>query len=90
MTTATSLRRRPGPVYVSVDVEICLDEISTKDLQNELASRGTDSSAEPLDIDREALAHIWTLQLCGQRAAAEAEALALVERQITHLFRSTS
>lgn len=69
---------------VGVYVEVSLSEIDSEDLKNELLARGHLDAA-----GHDELAHIYTLQVCGQRDAANHEALAYVDRLITNRFRSS-
>lgn len=69
-------RRQRRRTYIRVDAEVnvSLDDIDTDDLIAELESRSVTGVA----LQPDECARIATLHLCGQRAQAEREALALV------------
>lgn len=77
----------------SVDADVRLDEFCDSDIAEYLRHRGyyvSNTSAAPHGhqpapsavLDPDDLNHIETLALCGQRSAAQSEALALVGNAI--------
>jgi hypothetical protein len=93
MTTAQNAPRFRTPT-VSVDVDVSLDEFGNAEIANYLRSRGYQVTGEPNSalvggyadpfnvFDVDALNHIETLSVCGQRAHAVFEALRLVGNAI--------
>jgi len=92
MTAATNKPRYRVP-SVPVDAYVRLDEFADTDIAEYLRSRGYSVSGgpnigfkaaeEPFNLlDVEALNHIETLAVCGQRAQAVHEALSLIGKAI--------
>lgn len=74
LNTHSQARYRSRYITVEVVANVAISEIDTEDLIAELADRGHDGAQLPGGE----CARIATLHLCGQRAQAEREALALV------------
>jgi hypothetical protein len=75
----------------SVDVDVSLDEFELEDIADYLRHNGYKVSATSATVtedgstnvlDPDDLDHIYTLALCGQREAAQHEALQLVSEAI--------